>query len=139
VIQVLDDRKLRVEGSDWAVLLLVASSSFGGPFTKPSDSKKDPTSESINALESIKNLSYSDLYAHHLDEYQNLFHFSLQLSKSTKSLLGNNFLKMKKVMSSVTNSNFKESEADSISTAERVKSFQTDEDPSLVELLFQYG
>jgi alpha-L-fucosidase 2 len=46
---------------------------------------------------------------------------------------------MKKVMSSVTNSNFKESEADSISTAERVKSFQTDEDPSLVELLFQYG
>jgi alpha-L-fucosidase 2 len=42
-------------------------------------------------------------------------------------------------MSSVTNSNFKESEADSISTAERVKSFQTDEDPSLVELLFQYG
>jgi len=140
VIQVLDDKKLRVEGSDWAVLLLVASSSFGGPFTKPSDSKKDPTSESINVLESIKNLSYSDLYAHHLDDYQNLFHrVSLQLSKSTKSLLGNNFLKMKKVMSSVTNSNFKESEADSISTAERVKSFQTDEDPSLVELLFQYG
>ncbi|KAE8008055.1 hypothetical protein FH972_004603 [Carpinus fangiana] len=137
VIQVLEDKKLRVEGSDWAVLLLVASSSFAGPFTKPSDSTKDPTSESIKALESIKNLSYADLYAHHLDDYQNLFHrVSLQLSKSTKSLLGNNFLKTKKLMSSVTNSNFKGSEDGSISTAERVKSFQTDEDPSLVELLF---
>jgi alpha-L-fucosidase 2 len=85
VIQVLDDMKLRVEGSDWAVLLLVASSSFGGPFTKPSDSKKDPTSESINALESIKNLSYSDLYAHHLDEYQNLFHFHCSFQKAPRA------------------------------------------------------
>lgn len=140
VIQVLEDNKLRVEGSDWAVLLLVASSSFDGPFTKPSDSKKDPTSESLNKLESIKNLSYSQLYAHHLDDYQNLFHrVSLQLSKSSKSILGNNLLKMEKVVSLVTNSDFKESEDEKISTSERVKNFQTDEDPSLVELLFQYG
>ncbi|KAF3962093.1 hypothetical protein ACB098_07G093600 [Castanea mollissima] len=140
VIQVLEDNKLRVEGSDWAVLLLVASSSFDGPFTKPSDSKKDPTSESLNKLESIKNLSYSQLYAHHLDDYQNLFRrVSLQLSKSSKSLLGNNLLKTGKVVSLVTNSDFKESEDEKISTSERVKNFQTDEDPSLVELLFQYG
>jgi alpha-L-fucosidase 2 len=140
VIQVLDDKKIKVEGSDWAVLLLVASSSFDGPFTKPSDSKKDPTSESLNKLESIKKLSYSDLYAHHLNDYQNLFHrVSLQLSKNSKSLLGDNLLKTKKVMSLVTDSDFKESEDKTISTSERVKSFQTDEDPSLVELLFQYG
>lgn len=139
VIQILDDKKLRVEGSDWAVLRLVASSSFDGPFTKPSDSKKNPTSESLKALESIKNLSYSDLYAHHVDDYQNLFHrVSLQLSKSSKSLVGNNLLKRKKVVSPVTNSDFQESE-DAVPTAERVKSFQTDEDPSFVELLFQYG
>ncbi|KAF5448221.1 hypothetical protein F2P56_028777 [Juglans regia] len=139
-IQVLDDKRLRVEGSDWAVLLLIASSSFVGPFTKPADSKKDPTSESLSALEQIKKLSYSNLYARHLDDYQNLFHrVSLQLSKSSKSLVGNGFLKMKKVISSITNPDFKESEDVTISTAERVKSFQTDEDPSLIELLFQYG
>ncbi|WRX14061.1 Glycosyl hydrolase family 95 [Theobroma cacao] len=83
VVSILDDKKLKVEDSDWAVLLLVASSSFDGPFTMPSESRKDPTSESINALN--------------------------------------------------------KSEDDAVSTAERVKSFQTDEDPSFVELLFQYG
>ncbi|KAK2664955.1 hypothetical protein Ddye_003529 [Dipteronia dyeriana] len=86
-IHVLDNKKLKVEGADSAVLLLVASTSFDGPFTKPSDSKKDPTSESLNTLKSIKKLSYSDLYARHLDDYQNLFHrVSLQLLKSSKSL-----------------------------------------------------
>ncbi|KAM1233597.1 hypothetical protein ACFX2J_003282 [Malus domestica] len=136
-IHVLDDNKLRVEDSDWAVLLLVASSSFHGPFTKPSDSKRDPTSESLTALNSIRNFSYSDLYAHHLDNYQNLFHrVSLQLSKSSKNNLGDKTLEAKKRM---TNLNIKGSDDAFISTADRVKSFKTDEDPSFVELLFQYG
>jgi len=55
VIQVLDDRKLRVEGLDWVVLLLTASSSFDGPFTMPEDSKKEPTSESLSKMKSEKN------------------------------------------------------------------------------------
>ncbi|KAK6253477.1 hypothetical protein QUC31_015197 [Theobroma cacao] len=123
MIHNLNDNKLRVEGSDWAILLLVASSSFDGPFTKPSDSKKDPTSDSLSVLKSMRNLSYAALYAHHIDDYQNLFHrVSLQLSKS-----------------SICNLCFKESQDDRVSTAERIKSFQMDEDPSLVELLFQFG
>ncbi|KAK8263157.1 hypothetical protein V6Z12_D12G023600 [Gossypium hirsutum] len=109
VIHNIDDKKLKVEGSDWAVLLLVASSSFDGPFTMPSDSKKDPTSETLN------------------------------LSKSSKSNLGDGSLEMKEVKSSTKNSHFSESNDGAVSTAERVKSFQTDEDPSFVELLFQYG
>ncbi|KAG6735543.1 hypothetical protein POTOM_061846 [Populus tomentosa] len=44
------------------------------PFTKPSESEKDPTSVSLRALKSIKNQSYSELYSRHLDDYQNLFH-----------------------------------------------------------------
>ncbi|KAI8007908.1 Alpha-L-fucosidase 2 [Camellia lanceoleosa] len=64
-INVLDDNKLKIEGSDWAVMLLVASSSFDGPFTKPSDSKKDPTLESLSTFNLIKNLSYADLYSRH--------------------------------------------------------------------------
>ncbi|KAF3435504.1 hypothetical protein FNV43_RR22593 [Rhamnella rubrinervis] len=140
VLRVLDDKKLRVEGSDWAILLLVASSSFDGAFTKPSDSKRDPTYQSLSALNSITKLPYSDLFAHHLGDYQNLFHrVSLQLSKSTKSIIGKSVLGTKKFVSSVTNLYFEGGEDDSISTAERVKSFQTNEDPSLVELLFQYG
>ncbi|XP_040364976.1 alpha-L-fucosidase 2 isoform X2 [Rosa chinensis] len=139
VIHALDDKKFRVEEADWAVLLLVASSSFKDPFTKPSDSKRNPTSESLTALNSIRNLSYSDLYAHHLDDYQNLFHrVSLQLSKSSKSMLGNETLEMKK-LNPITNLNFKGSDNALGSTADRVKSFKTDEDPSFVELLFQYG
>ncbi|XP_022763461.1 alpha-L-fucosidase 2-like isoform X2 [Durio zibethinus] len=140
VVHSLDDKRLKVEGSDWAVLLLVASSSFDGPFTMPSDSRKDPTAESLNALKSIKTLSYSDLYAHHLDDYENLFHrVSLQLSKSSKGNLRDGSLEIEKVKSSTKNSYFSKNEDDAVSTAERVKSFQTDEDPSFVELLFQYG
>ncbi|KAL5788160.1 hypothetical protein ACOSP7_005109 [Xanthoceras sorbifolium] len=138
-IHALGDKKLNVESTDWAVLFLVASSSFEGSFTKPSDSKKDPTSESLNALKSIKNLSYSDLYARHLDDYQNLFHrVSLQLSTSSEGFARDKSLKMRP-LSSITDVLPKGNENDTVSTAERVNSFQIDEDPSLVELLFQYG
>ncbi|XP_052194670.1 alpha-L-fucosidase 2 isoform X1 [Diospyros lotus] len=139
-IHILDDKKLKVEGSDWVVMLLVASSSFDGPFTKPSDSKRDPTSESLRTLNSIKNLSYNVLYTRHLDDYQNLFHrVSLQLSKSSKRVRKNEYLKMKELFSCATSLYVGSSGDESVSTAKRVKSFQTDEDPSLVELLFQYG
>ncbi|CAL5379019.1 unnamed protein product [Camellia sinensis] len=139
-IYLLDDKKLKIEGSDWVVMLLVASSSFDGPFTKPSDSKKDPTSESLSTLNLIKNLSYADLHSRHLDDYQKLFHrVSLQLSKSSKSVGENGCLDRNKNLSSATDLCLESNEAKTVSTAERVKSFQTDEDPSLVELLFQYG
>ncbi|XP_033510204.1 alpha-L-fucosidase 2 isoform X1 [Nicotiana tomentosiformis] len=118
-LQVLDNRRFRVEHCDWAIILLVASSSFNGPFIKPVDSKRDPKSECSSMLNSIKKFSYSELYARHLDDYQKLFHrVSLQLSKSSDS---------------------DAKESGRVSTADRVKSFKTDEDPSLVELLFQYG
>ncbi|PON74733.1 Alpha-L-fucosidase [Parasponia andersonii] len=140
IIHVLDDNKLRIEKSDSAVLLLVAASSFDGPFTKPADSKKDPTSDSLKALNLIKELSYSDLLAHHLSDYQNLFHrVSLELSGSSKSMSRTRPLEMEKLLLHETESGFKRSNGVSISTAERVKSFKTDEDPSFVELLFQYG
>ncbi|KMT01109.1 hypothetical protein BVRB_9g223620 isoform B [Beta vulgaris subsp. vulgaris] len=115
MIQNLEGKKLRVENADSAVILLTASSSFDGPLIKPSDSKKNPTSEALSRINSMDTISYSALYDHHLSDYQKLFHrVSLQLSKNSKT-------------------------DEKISTAERVKSFQTDQDPSLVELLFQYG
>ncbi|KAM7257116.1 hypothetical protein ACFE04_012857 [Oxalis oulophora] len=116
-VSVVDENKLKVQLCDWAILRLVVSSSFDTPFTL--DSKKDATSECLNVMKSIEKFSYSELYARHLDDYQNLFHrVYLQLLKSE------NIRPIKKQISS---------------TAERVKSFQIDEDPSMVELLFQYG
>ncbi|THG02046.1 hypothetical protein TEA_009442 [Camellia sinensis var. sinensis] len=82
-INVLDDNKLKNEGSDWAVMLL--------------------------------------------------------LSKSSKNVGEIGCLDRKKHLSSATDLFLENSEDKVVSTAERVKSFQTDEDPSLVELLFQYG
>ncbi|XP_058070041.1 alpha-L-fucosidase 2-like isoform X2 [Magnolia sinica] len=162
-IKIVDGKKLKVEGTSWAVLLLAASSSFDGPFTKPSDSKKDPTSTSLDILNSIKNLSFSELYSYHLDNYQKLFHrVSLQLSKGSISIhkeqklslssdtniksldtgrtrvKGNVLQGREKIMLS-TSTYTEEYNEDVISTAERVKSFKDDEDPSLVVLLFQYG
>ncbi|KAI7747346.1 hypothetical protein M8C21_021571 [Ambrosia artemisiifolia] len=116
-VTVLDEKKLKVEGCDWAVLLLVGASSFDGPFTKPEDSKRDPTAECSNVLKSLKDFSYAELYGRHVDDYQKLFNrVSLELSKSSS-----------------------DEPSSTVTTAERVKSFKTDEDPSLIELLFQYG
>ncbi|CAI0466902.1 unnamed protein product [Linum tenue] len=56
VISVLDGGKLKVDGADSALLVLVASSSFDGPFTSPVDSNKDPTSDCLNSLTSLKSL-----------------------------------------------------------------------------------
>ncbi|KAI7755645.1 hypothetical protein M8C21_007352 [Ambrosia artemisiifolia] len=115
-ISVLEDNKIKVEGCDSVVILLVAYSSFAGPFINPADSKKDPTIDCLNNLEHLKGYSYEQLYTRHLDDYHKLFHRVLiNLSKS----------------STLTDSY--------VATSERVKSFKTDEDPSLVELLFQYG
>ncbi|KAL3515334.1 hypothetical protein ACH5RR_022236 [Cinchona calisaya] len=131
-LRVLDDKKLQVEGCDSAIIVLVASSSFDGPFTNPSDSQRDPVSEAFGTLNSVKRFSYSELHTRHVNDYQNLFHrVSLQLSKSTKSFVGNGC--------NLTDKCLNGSSKQPISTADRVKAFKTDEDPSLVELLFQYG
>ncbi|KAL7600627.1 hypothetical protein Lser_V15G24579 [Lactuca serriola] len=117
-ITVTEDNKIKVVGCDWGVILLAASSSFESPFAKPSDSTKNPTSEALNTLNSVKDFSYEQLYTRHLDDYQKLFHrVSIDLSKTDSEDVTENM----------------------VATSERVKSFKTDEDPSLIELLFQYG
>ncbi|XP_020242883.1 alpha-L-fucosidase 2-like [Asparagus officinalis] len=132
MIKVTDDQKLKVEGSDWAVLVLAASSSFDGPFTNPSDSKKDPTLMSLNTLNMVKTLSFSELFTRHFVDYQNLFNrVSLQLEGRSQG-------SVRTLKPSETDFQ-KQLSKDVVSTAERVKSFKLDEDPSLIELLFNYG
>jgi len=153
-VQIIDDKKLKVERSDWAVLVLAASSSFDGPFTKPSDSKKNPNLVSMNTLNIIKDMSFSKLLAYHLDDYQNLFNrVSLQLSKGSNATNEDcrvTFLNQISFYSSLFTRCHERLESlgpdisthltmEDASTAERVKSFKADEDPSMVELLFNYG
>ncbi|CAI0471879.1 unnamed protein product [Linum tenue] len=59
VVSRLDDdgNGLRVEGADWAVLLLSASSSFQGPFTNPANSTRNPTSLALLALNCVRGCS----------------------------------------------------------------------------------
>ncbi|XP_072971528.1 alpha-L-fucosidase 2 [Typha angustifolia] len=138
-MQVLDGKKLRVDGADWVVLLLAASSSFEGPFIKPSDSRVDPTLAALKTLNPIKNMSFSQLSAYHLDDYHSLFQrVSLELSKDSNYALDENGLDVWKRTNSQKNSSMQIMDAVK-STAERVNSFKDDEDPSLVELLFHYG
>ncbi|KAJ3669480.1 hypothetical protein LUZ60_011430 [Juncus effusus] len=111
-----DGKSFEINGADSVVLILTASSNFNGPFTKPSDSKLDPLSDALKTLNRMKGLSFSDLFAYHLDDYKSLFgrvRFEIGDGATGEVL--------------------------SKSTGERVKSFKDDEDPSLVELLFHYG
>ncbi|XP_062201439.1 alpha-L-fucosidase 2-like [Phragmites australis] len=121
---VLNGQKLRIDNADWVVLLITASSSFDGPFVSPSDSKVDPVSAALETLKISTNVTFSELEAAHLKDYQGLFHrVTLQLSHS----------------STFEKRSLKEVGEAMKTTAERVNSFRSDEDPSLVELLFQYG
>lgn len=123
-VTVIEGRKLKVERASLAVLLLVASSSFEGPLVEPADSKKDPVAESAKTLSAAKSFSYSELYSRHLSDFQSLFQrVSLHLSKSSTGLTGRS----------------ESCCSDTKSTADRLVSFAEDEDPDMVELLFQYG
>ncbi|KAG8091509.1 hypothetical protein GUJ93_ZPchr0012g18894 [Zizania palustris] len=151
-VEIINDKMLKLVGADSAVLLLAAATSFEGPFINPSESKLDPTSLSLTKLNVARNMSYSQLKSYHMDDYQNLFQrVSLQLSHDSNGALGGNSLV-----------NLPENSSQDISvsdcavqtveysrlhgfnnlekpTVDRILSFRDDEDPSLVELLFQFG
>lgn len=128
--EVLKDQKLRLDNADWVVFVVAAASSFDGPFVNPLDSKLDPTSLALNTLNLSRNLTFDQLKAAHLDDYQNLFYrVTLQLSRGLND-----------ACTLMTEKERPEEIGETIRTSEdRVKSFSSDEDPSLVELLFQYG
>nr|BAK06893.1 predicted protein [Hordeum vulgare subsp. vulgare] len=123
-VVVLNDQKLRIDNADWVLLRVTAASSFNGPSVNPSDSKLDPESAALRAMNMSRNLTFDQLKASHLKDYQGLFHrVSLRLSQSP----------------AIEKINMKEVGEAIKTTAERVNGFRSDEDSSLVELLFQYG
>jgi alpha-L-fucosidase 2 len=151
-VKILNDRMLKLDGADSVVLLLAAATSFEGPFIKPSESKLDPTVSAFTTLSVARSLSYSQLKAYHMDDYQSLFQrVSLQLSHDSSCQLWENrlgqladagsqdatlsdyaFQRADCTISAVLNDSVK-------STVDRIITFKDNEDPSLVELLFQFG
>ncbi|KAL6854381.1 hypothetical protein ACP4OV_019284 [Aristida adscensionis] len=158
-VEVLNDKILKLDGADSAVLLLAAATSFEGPFVKPSESKLDPTVSAFTTLNMARSMSYSQLKTYHTDDYQSLFHrVSLQLSQGSHYShypLGANRLPQSGESSShdseehtdlnnsasqMADSSRPKDHNDSVEpTVDRIISFRDNEDPSLVELLFQFG
>lgn len=151
-VEILNDKMLKLVGADSAVLLLAAATSFEGPFVNPSESKLDPTASALTTLTVARNMSYSQLKAYHVDDYQNLFQrVSLQLSQDSNDALGGNGLvnlpenSLQETSVSdyavqmVECSRFQGFNNSGKPTVDRILSFRDDEDPSLVELLFQFG
>ncbi|XP_062205578.1 alpha-L-fucosidase 2-like isoform X2 [Phragmites australis] len=137
-VQVLNDKMLKLHGADSAVLLLAGATSFEGPFVKPSESKLDPRASAFTALNMARSISYSQLKAYHIDDYQSLFHrVSLQLSQGSNSSQDTT---VSDCAVQTVNCSRSTDLNDSVKpTVDRIITFKDNEDPSLVELLFQFG
>ncbi|CAN6449728.1 unnamed protein product [Victoria cruziana] len=140
-IQNIDGSKLKVHGANVVILLLAASSSFENPFLKPSDSSKNPRASSLATLDSVRKMTYPQLYDHHVADYQNLFRLvSFELYKDLDNESCNKLSNRADPSLKNIHTQSSTSEAENrVPTAERVKSFTYDEDPSLISLIFQYG
>ncbi|KAJ1286965.1 hypothetical protein BS78_03G393100 [Paspalum vaginatum] len=151
-VEVLNNKMLKLDGADSVVLLLTAATSFQGPFIKPSESKVDPMVSASMELSTARSMPYSQLKAYHIDDYQSLFNrVSLQLSQGSNYQLGGNRLVQSAEASSqdatVFDSAFQIAGCTRLTavndsampTVDRIITFKDNEDPSLVELLFQFG
>jgi alpha-L-fucosidase 2 len=94
-------------------LLLVAATSFNGPWKSPSAEGKDPAKLCANYLAPLAGRTYEQLRARHIADYQSLFgRVSLDLGHSA---------------------------AEQLPSDQRVKHYQPGGDPSLAALYFQFG
>ena len=103
------ENSIKVENAKTATLYLVAATSF----VSYNDISADPAERSEKNLTGLEGKSYEILKGDHIADYQQLF-------KRVELDLGS-------------------SEISKRPTNERLISFKTDEDPSMVSLLYQYG
>ena len=101
---------INVEGANSATLVLTTATNFKAY----NDVSGDPGAIAAEIMSKVKGKSYEDLLATHLKDYQTIFNrVSLNLGEADKSA--------------------------SDITSTRVKNFNSTNDPSLVELHYQYG
>ncbi len=107
------DSTMIVKNADEAVLLLVCGTSYNGRFKSPHYEGADPVKKAQQNLSALQDQSYEMLRENHTEDYQALFD---------------------RVMLDLPNK-----DCGQVSTNERIERYQACKDPSLVELLFQYG
>lgn len=103
------DKTIKIENANSATLFLVAATSF----VNYTDISGNPAERCKNYLSELSNKSFKEIKKNHLADYQKLFgrvHIDLGSSEISDR-----------------------------PTNERLASFKTDEDPSMVALLYQYG
>lgn len=100
-------------GADEATLTMASATSFNGRFKSPGLQGLEPSIQVASILKKVGTKSYDQLKAAHLKDYQNLFN---RVSLDLKSNIDN-----------------------SASTDKRIISYAQNNDPKIVELLFQYG
>jgi len=106
---VIEENSIRLKNANAATLQLVAATSF----VNYQDISGNPTTLCETDLSNLKGKSYETLRADHLKDFKNLFsRVAVDLGKSDIS---------------------------NRPTNERLISFEKDEDPSMVALLYQYG
>ncbi|MEJ7767673.1 MAG: glycoside hydrolase N-terminal domain-containing protein, partial [Chitinophagaceae bacterium] len=109
-----DSHSIHVSNSSEAVFILSVATSFNGFDKSPSKEGVDAKRIARRILENAGSKSYSDLKTDHISDYKNLFNkVSLNLYSPLKQ--------------------------HTVSTDRRIVSFAENNDPALVELLFQYG
>jgi len=109
-----DNNSIHVKNTSEVVFILSAATSFNGFDKSPSKEGRDPDKIAGRILEKASSRSFSDLFKAHKSDYKNLFdRVSLDLKSEIKN--------------------------DTVPTDRRIISFAQNNDPDLVELLFQYG
>lgn len=114
-----DDACLHVAGADEATLILAAATNFAGYDTPPRRGLVDPACLTAATLDAVANESFEILSKRHRADYARLFNrCQLQLCSGSEG---------------------ESSEGVDLPTDERLSRFGTDDDPSLIALVFQFG
>ena len=106
--------KLQVKNSSEVVFILSSATSYNGFDKSPSKEGRDPEKTNRRILQGASSKSFRELGTRHINDYSTLYsRMSLDLESPFNR--------------------------DSIPTDRRIISFAEDNDPDMVELLFQYG
>lgn len=107
------NNQLILTGADEATLTMASATSFNGRFKSPGFHGVEPSAQVAFILKKAETKTYEQLKAAHVKDYQNLFN---RVTLDLKSDVDN-----------------------SASTDKRIINYAQNNDPKMVELLFQYG
>jgi alpha-L-fucosidase 2 len=109
----ITDKAIHAEGCDSVTLLLLAATSYNGPWKSPSREGKDPGMLCDEYLAAVRGKPYEAIRSKHVADHQRLFHrVTLDLGHS---------------------------DAEKLPTDLRLRTYRPGKDPSLAALYYQFG